>query len=412
MKSMKRNAAAALCTLAAVGAGAATPSPEEMWAIIQKQQAQIEALQSQLAEAGQRLEETDVKVEATADLIEERMEPVSMASGVGKMSFGGYGELHYNNLDNNRSGGSDKKQLDLHRFVMFTGYQFSERTRFYSELEVEHALVEGGEDSGEVEIEQAFIEHDFGGNQRMKAGLFLVPVGILNETHEPDTFYGVERNSVESRIIPSTWWEGGLAASGEIMPGLNYDAALTSGLKLDAEEGKWSIRDGRQKVAEADASDLAWTARLKYTGLAGLELGATLQYQEDLYQGALADTVDALLFEAHVAYQAGPFGLRALAASWDIDDGIEAIRVGADRQEGWYVEPSWRPLKNLGLFARYSEWDNQAGGGGDTEYSQWDVGLNYWLEDTVVFKFDYQVQDTPDGRDEFDGFNLGVGWSY
>jgi predicted porin len=412
MHSMKSKALASLCALAAAGASAATPSPEEMWAIIQQQQAQIERLQAQLSAADQQLRETDVKVEATADLVEERMAGTAQAAGIGELTFGGYGEMHYNNLDNNRDGGSDKTQLDLHRFVMFTGYQFSERTRFYSELEVEHALVEGGEESGEVEIEQAFIEHDFGGNQRMKAGLFLVPVGLLNETHEPDTFYGVERNNVESRIIPSTWWEGGLAANGEILPGLNYDAAVTSGLKLDAEEGKWSIRDGRQKVAEADASDLAYTARLKYTGIAGLELAATVQYQEDLYQGELANAVDAMLYEAHLSYQAGPFGLRALAASWDIDNGIEAIQSGADQQEGWFVEPSWRPLDSLGLFARYSAWDNQAGGAGDTEYKQWDVGVNYWLEDNVVFKFDYQVQEAPGGRDEFDGFNLGVGWSY
>jgi hypothetical protein len=412
MQLMKPNALATLCALAATGASAATPSPEEMWAIIQQQQTQIERLEAQLADADQRLQETDFKVEATADLVEERMDSSSMASGIGATTLGGYGELHYNNLDNNRSGGEDKTELDLHRFVVFMGHQFSERTHFYSELEVEHALVEGGEESGEVEIEQAFIEYDFGGNQRMKAGLFLMPVGLLNETHEPDTFYGVERNNVESRIIPSTWWEGGLAAAGEILPGLSYDAAVTSGLKLDADEGKWSIRDGRQKVAKADASDLAYIARLKYTGMAGLELAATVQYQEDLYQGELADTVDAMLYEAHISYQAGPFGLRALAARWDIDNGIETIQPGADQQDGWYVEPSWRPLESLGLFARYSEWDNQAGGAGDTEYKQWDVGVNYWLENNVVFKFDYQTQEAPNGRDEFDGFNLGVGWSY
>jgi hypothetical protein len=412
MQTLKQNALAGLCALAATGASAATPSPEQMWQIIQQQQAQIEQLQAQLAEAGQQLRETDVKVEATADLVEERMGPASMASGIGEISLGGYAEMHYTNLDNDRPGGDDETQLDFHRFVLFLGHQFSERTRFYSEVEIEHALVEGGEESGEVELEQAYIEHDFGGNQRMKAGLFLVPVGLLNETHEPDTFYGVERNNVESRIIPTTWWEGGLATGGEILPGFSYDATVTSGLKLDAEEGEWSIRDGRQKVAEADASDLAYTARLKYTGIAGLELAASVQYQEDLYQGELAETVDAMLYEAHLSYQAGPFGLRALAASWDIDHGIEAIQAGANQQEGWYLEPSWRPRDNFGLFARYSEWDNQAGGGGDTEYEQWDVGVNYWLENNVVFKFDYQVQDAPNGRDEFDGFNLGVGWSY
>ncbi|MFV8817783.1 porin [Haliea sp. E17] len=423
MDKLRASVLAAIFAGAAATAAAATPTPEQMWEIIQKQQAQIEALQRQLAATEQgladtdmKLAETDVKVEATAEMVEESVlvEGAAMAgsSWAQSTTLGGYAEMHYNNLDNDRDGGADKDQLDLHRFVLFLGHEFSEKTRFYSEFEIEHALVEGGEDSGEVEIEQAYIEHNFGGAQRMKAGLFLMPVGILNETHEPDTFYGTERNNVESRIIPTTWWEGGLAMSGEIAPGLSYDATFTSGLFLDPDEGEWSIRDGRQKVAEANASDPAYTARLKYTGVAGLEIAGTLQYQQDLYQGELDSEVDALLYEAHLIYNNGPFGLRALAAMWDIDDGIEAFREGASEQEGWYVEPSWRVFDKLGLFARYSEWDNQAAGGGDTEYNEWDFGLNYWLEENVVFKLDYQIQDAPRGRDQYDGFNLGVGWSF
>ena len=41
----------------------------------------------------------------------------------------------------------------------------------------------------------------------------LVPVGFLNEVHEPPTFYGVERNPVEKNVIPTTWWEGGIGIS-------------------------------------------------------------------------------------------------------------------------------------------------------------------------------------------------------
>ena len=137
-------------------------------------------------------------------------------------------------------------------------------------------------------------------------------------------FYGVERNNVEKNIIPTTWWEGGLALSGEIAPGFNYEVSATSGLKLDAADGDFKIRSGRQKVAEADASDPAYTASLRYTGTAGLELGASIQYQQDLYQGGHVEDVEAMLYSAHAAYNNGPFGLRALYASWDIDSNIEA----------------------------------------------------------------------------------------
>jgi predicted porin len=124
------------------------------------------------------------------------------------------------------------------------------------------------------------------------------------------------------------------------------------------------------------------------------------------------EDVGATLAETHLSYLKGPFGLRALYAAWDIDDGIETFKAGASEQEGWYVEPSWRFGPQWGVFARYSEWDNQAGASLDTAYDQWDLGLSYWLEESVVFKLDYQRQDAPEGKDQLDGLNLGVGVSF
>jgi Phosphate-selective porin O and P len=411
MRTLTAGLVLALCTTAAA---AATPSPEEMWAIIQQQQAEIARLKEQVASADQEIKETSVKVEATASMVEQGAAAGghSLASSwTERTQIGGYGEMHYNNLDDQNDNGGDKDEIDFHRFVFYLGHEFSDKTRLFSEVELEHSIAGDGQ-NGEVELEQAYIEHDLSSSLRFKAGLFLVPVGILNQTHEPDTFYGVERNNVEKNIIPTTWWEGGLALAGEFGQGWSYETAFTSGLKLDVDKSQWKIRDGRQKVSEADASDPAYTANLKYTGIAGLELGATVQYQQDLYQGDYSQDVDAMLYSAHLSYRNGPFGLRALAATWDIDDAIDNIKAGADTQEGWYVEPSWMLMRDLGVFARYSEWDNQAGGAGDTEISEWNVGLNYWLEEHVVLKLDYQFQDVPDNQKELEGLNLGVGWSF
>ncbi len=400
------------------------PSAEEMWKIIQLQQQQILELQQKVntteekvVATQQKVVATEQKLVATADAVEQNIasnSSSSMSQWVEKTTMGGYGEMHYNSLENQFDGGkADKDELDLHRFVLFFGHQFADDLRFYSEFEVEHAISGDGQ-TGAVEIEQAFIEWDYADKHRVRGGVFLMPVGIVNETHEPDTFYGVERNPIEKNIIPTTWREGGLGLSGELAAGLSYDLAATSGLFLA--DGQYKVRDGRENVGKAKADDFAYTGRIKYTGLRGLELAATVQYQTDLLQSEThssgAANVDGVLYELHADYHTGPFALRALYASWNIDDSINLTKAGASEQTGWYVEPALKLSEKLGLFARYGQWDNQGAGGGDTEYQQIDVGLNYWLHENVVLKFDYQDQNAPAGKDEYDGFNVGIGWSY
>lgn len=406
----------AAISLSAVASVQAAPSLEEMWDLIQQQQAEISQLKSQLETTEKRVAETEVKTEATFAAVEEvSAGPVAkLAEWADKTTIGGYGEMHYNNLTSDNSSES-KEEFDLHRFVLFFGHQFNDDLRFFSELEVEHNIAGEGQ-NGEVEIEQAYIEWDYAENHRAKAGVFLMPLGILNETHEPETFYGVERNPVEKDIIPATWWEGGAMFSGEIAEGFSYDAGVHSGLFIDPNNGKSKIRDGRQKVSEAEGDDLAYTARIKYTGMPGLELAATLQHQTDVWQGesfAGEDSADANLVEFHAVYNNGPFGVRALYAHWDIDDVIENVALGADEQEGFYLEPSYRINEKLGFFARFSEWDNQAGESSvDSEKQQYDIGFNYWLHENVVLKADYRLDNNEGSSDEFRGFNLGVGWSF
>jgi hypothetical protein len=290
---------------------------------------------------------------------------------------------------------------------MFTGHQFTDKIRFFSELELEHSIAGEGK-VGEMELEQAYIEWDATDALSAKAGLFLMPIGLLNETHEPNTFYGTERNNVEKNIIPATWWEAGAALNGEISPGLSYDVAAHSGLFIA--EGKHKPRDGRQKVGKAKADNIAFTGRLKYTAVPGLEVAASLQYQADVRQGEGA-AVDGTLFETHVAWQSDNFQLRALYAQWDFDDVLNATKDGASEQTGFYIEPSYKLNEKLGLFARYSQWDNSAASATDSEISQLDLGVNYWLHPNVVFKLDYQNQDAP-GEAGYDGINMGVGYSF
>lgn len=357
--------------------------------------------QEEIDDLRQRLEETERRLDALADAAEA---PGNATSPLDGFHLGGYGELHYNNLENDDTGAT-KDEIDFHRFVVFFGYDFTDRIRFRSEVELEHAIA-GDDQNGEIELEQAYIEFDLNDNTQAKGGLFLVPVGILNETHEPPTFYGVERNPIERVIIPTTWWEGGAALSGNFGAGWGYDLALHSGLSSD----DFSIRGGRQKVSEADASDPAVTGRLRWAGVPGVSWGVSSQYQRDITQGEGPET-PAVLVETHVVLERGPLGLRALYARWDLDS-AEAEAVGRDEQYGWYVEPSWRIAPQWGVFARYSEWDTEAGAAGDNTFDQADIGVNFWPIPQVVLKADYQWENGPDGRGGFDGFNLGIGYQF
>lgn len=352
--------------------------------------ADIETLQQQVKTLQSQLEQTSSSVDSL----------MQKGSSQSATSIGGYGELHYNNLDSG-------KEIDFHRFVLFFNHEFSDRLRFFSELELEHSLSGEGK-PGEVELEQAAIQFDINNNLAVTGGLFLLPVGIINETHEPPTFYGVERNPVEKNIIPTTWWEGGAMISGKPAPAWSYDVAVTSGLSVPTSGSKaYKIRDGRQKVASAPAEALAVTGRLQWQPQAGTQIGVTAQQQDDITQGT-ATKASATLLEAHAAIQQGPFGLRALYAAWDIDSSA-AEAIGRNEQTGWYVEPSYKLSEKWGVFARYNAWDNEAGDNSNSVQKQTDIGINYWPHPSVVVKADLQNQHGTIGND---GFNLGLGYQF
>ena len=380
--------ASALVGLFASTAVIANDDTEELRKVIAQQQEVLKSLE-------QRLDQTEQRLEATADQVESS----TTASPFAKTTIGGYGELHYNNYKD-----TDAK-VDFHRFVLFFGHEFTNKLRFFSEFELEHSIAGEGKD-GEVELEQAYVEYDYSDTITTKTGLFLVPVGIINETHEPPTFYGVERNGVEKNIIPATWWEAGVAANFKLAPGIAVDTAITSGLNVGDD---YKIRGGRQKVSNASAENLAYTGRIKYTAIPGLELAATVQFQTDLAQSAAGvDKAAATLIQAHAIYQVNNFTVRALYAAWNIY-GKEAKALGRDEQTGWYVEPSYMFNEKMGAFARYAEYNNEAGASSSDAVESTSVGINYYLHENVVLKADFEELS---GSEDSQGFNLGFGYQF
>ncbi|MCY3854962.1 MAG: porin [Rhodospirillales bacterium] len=399
----------AVCTACiAVTAGSVAaqemPSPEEMWQVIQEQQREIEALKERIGAGEAVAEETAMAVEAVVESID------AGTTGAGwwdRTQIGGYGELHYNIKENSQD------RVDFHRYVLFFGHDFNATTRMFSEFELEHSLAGEGK-PGEVELEQAYIERDFSDSVIGRAGIMLMPIGLLNEVHEPPTFYGVERNRIENVIVPTTWWEAGVSGTMTTEAGVQVDVMLHSG--LDVPTDSFKIRSGRGKVANHDFEEGAVTGRIRYTGMPGVELAAALQHQADLTQG---DDASGTLIVANAAVtrpisESMSLGLRALYAGWDID-GDDAAALGADSQNGWYLEPSVRMAlggdESVGFFARYETWDTRAGNSADTEENQWVVGVNYWLHPNAVLKADYVTHEKP-GSDDAKTLSLGVGYQF
>ena len=347
---------------------------------------------------------------ASADDIDASFANPQNAAWYDRLSFGSYGEAHFNT-------GDVPDKFDIHRLVLFTAIDFNDRVRFVSEIELEHLYSNNPGTDIEWELEQAYFEFDLGNDALIQAGAILVPVGITNEVHEPTTFYGVERNRVETEIIPSTWTEYGILFRKNCDVGLQWDFAVHRGIEIgrsDFNRNGPDIRNGRQKTDSFHGS--AATARVKYTGIKGLELAASMTYQDDISRGPQDNS--AVLTSAHFIYTNGGFGLRGLVANWEINGntsvgGVPVPGSDIDNQYGAYIEPSYKwTFDNgmaLGVFSRYLYFENEDAPGGQNEYQ---AGLNFWPTENTVVKADWQHEDRANGRGNRDVFNFGVGYAF
>ncbi|MBK6966323.1 MAG: hypothetical protein IPH20_20985 [Bacteroidales bacterium] len=213
----------------------------------------------------------------------------------GRLVIGGYGEVHYNQPLSSKT--MSNGTLDVHRMVLLLGYNFSPKTQFISEIEYEHV--------SEVYIEQAFLQHKLNRFINLRAGLILIPMGIVNEYHEPTTFNGVERPMVDNKISPTTWREIGFGLSGNIIEAsIKYQAYVVNGFNgyngAGTLNGKNGLRNGRQKGADSYMSTPNFTAKIEYYGFRGLNIGLSGYFgktQSTLYNG-IDKKADAAIVKA------------------------------------------------------------------------------------------------------------------
>lgn len=346
-------------------------------------------------------------------------------------TIGGYGEVHYTN----RSGPKTPGEVNVKRFVLFVSHTFNERLTFRSELEVEDTKVEGGEDGGEVALEQAFLDYMVAPALTVRAGLVLIPIGIINETHEPPTFNGVARPALETDLLPSTWRDIGIGAVGAIpgTTGLNYKLYLVNGLRADGFSAGRGIRGGRQEGKEASFANPSFTGRLEWVR-PGLRLGGSFWYggsanQDSLLgQGTFDNPVTVLSADAR--FERDGFSARGVVARISIggaDDINAAFGNGiGSRLTGGYLEGGYNVLhliaptssQALTAFVRHERYDTQASvpssGTRDASLARriTTVGLTWKPIFNVAFKADYQLRRNRGGIGEDEVTSLGVGYAF
>ena len=391
--------------------------------------------------------------------------PISAAAAgnpaLADLKLWGYGEVYYTRPSRVPS----KAQADLARAVFGIGYSFDARTEFNSEFEVEHA-VSSASDVGEFEVEQFYVDRQLNDAVTVRAGLFLMPFGLLNEHHEPTNFYGVQRNFVETLIIPSTWREGGFNFHGDTPWGVSWNAGLTTGFDLS----KWDyapefpqyttaleledndtapLQSTHQELALANAHDLSQYISLGYYGLPGLTLGAAVFTGKAVKVPAppnapILGDQHVTLWETHTRWTPGKFDLSMLYAHGAISNlgFANASNPGSPNPipsdfYGYFAQAAYglweQDEYRLAPFVRWERYNMGSryagttgpvvptglvplsGTPGDYGYwpqnqdRVWTVGANFYTTPHVVFKADYQWFHF---NGDFNRFDLGLGLNF
>jgi len=342
------------------------------------------------------------------------------------VTLGAYGELTYNQPEGANG------ELDVQRLVLFLGYKFDDRTQFVSEIEIEHVE--------EIFLEQAFINYAVGDNVSLRGGLMLIPMGIINEYHEPTTFNGTERPAVDNVIVPTTWRELGVGVSGRFPDAsVGYQAYIFNGFKstdIDGEggvkgflKGSNGLRGGRQKGIKSTVDSPTFSTKIEYYGLPGLRMGLSGYFGKTQATDEVEHLDGATIGIAMVGFDAR-YAFKKITARGQIIyaslSDTQAYNTLTDKDLGsallgYYGEVAYNILpliarQRLFAFARYEKYDTHASTSGmlviNDAYNRTDIttGLSYHIAQGVVIKGDYQFRDNnvPNGN-VANRLNFGIG---
>jgi len=348
------------------------------------------------------------------------------------VSIGGYGEAILQKYDDERDDGVDSgkvDQFDFLRAVLYFGYKFNDNWVLNTELEFEHASTSTG---GSVSVEFAYLDYLYRDHFNVRAGLVLLPMGWLNELHEPTVFLGATRPMTERVIIPSTWRENGVGAWGSFAD-FDYRTYVVNGLDA-AGFSAGGLRGGRQKGGKAKAEDFAWAGRLDYHGVPGMTLGVA-GYFGDSGQDLVDASGDSIgvgtsMIDFHAEYRYRGFKLRGLYSRAALDDvtrlnealGYTGSQSVGETLEGGYLEAGYDVLAGKGRsslipYVRWEQVDTQKDvpegwtSNPANEQQLLTLGLAYQPIEQLIFKAEFQNIDNEAGTGT-DQFNLSLGYIF
>ncbi len=360
------------------------------------------------------------------------------------VSIGGYGEMRYESFRQNADGGTPagkSARLDFVRAITYVGYKFSDHALFNSEIEFEHASTEL---SGSVSVEFAYLDFLAKPALNLRAGMLLVPMGFLNELHEPPTFLTSSRPEVERNIVPSTWRANGAGLHGEFANGLSYRAFVTESLRGVADPGAGiegitagsGPYEARQNGSESIFDEVAFTGRVEWQG-GGARFGASA-FTGGTAQNATTTlgedfTARATIVEAHGEYKNHGLWVRALGARGIVDEaallndanGFVGDESVGSRNYGAYLNVGYELMRQLGKgsglalwpFVQYERYDTQDEvpvgftKNPANDRKSWTFGAAFYPDPQIVLKADYQNNWTPNGS-AVDRLGVSLGYLF
>lgn len=426
-----RGAVAAMSVLVTLGGAPRSAQADE--ASLQRQ---IDVLADEIARLREELAipETDDQLGSAYGMGPAASKVYGVRQGI---SLGGYGEFYFAAPIEETDESGALNTADFYRFISYFGYKFSDSIVMNTEIEYEHGTTSGNYagSGGSISVEFAYLDFLLNPRFNVRAGTLLLPLGFVNEMHEPPFYHGNFRPETERSIIPSTWRELGVGAHGQLTDELRYTAYVINGLNAEKFDDQ-GVRDGRQKGNRALWEDVAGALKLAWEPDAGYGIAVSgLVGQAD--QNRLLDPADQAfevthwVAETHGFVRHRGFEARALVAVSGID-GVEELseltgETIPESQLGWYVDVAYdvapqllgrSTSASLSPWVRYEQLDLQREvGGGYTRDRTLDrqlltVGVDFKPHAQVVLKGEYIHFENAGDKVESDQIRVGAGFVY